>query len=42
MNPQKLKINKEKINIFEIGAGDAFCSKTLNYWGNNKYDITLF
>jgi FkbM family methyltransferase len=42
MNAQKLKINKEKINIFEIGAGDAFCSKTLNYWGNNKYDITLF
>ena len=38
----KFKINKEKTNLFEIGVGDTFCSKSLQYWGNNNINITLF
>lgn len=38
----KLKINKEKINLFEIGVGDAFSSKSVCCWGNDKFNITLF
>jgi len=38
----KFKINKEKTNLFEIGVGDAFSSKSLPYWGNKNVDVTLF
>lgn len=37
-----LKINKPKINIFEVGAGDVFTAKSKQYWGQDRFDVTLF
>jgi len=37
-----LKINKPKINIFEVGVGDVFTTKSKQYWGQDRFDVTLF
>jgi FkbM family methyltransferase len=37
-----LKINKPKINIFEVGVGDVFTAKSKQYWGQDRFDVSLF
>lgn len=42
MKKIQFKFHKDKVKIFEVGVGDSFCCKSLNYWNQDGFDVTLF